>query len=171
MSTRALTTTSRRSFSSSSSLLIRVTDQAVVKSLSSKKTGDPVTFGEPLAELQVANETTSIPAPVTGEIVRFAVHVGEVLKPDAEFGMFRGRRPLIEFRHLKGPQMRFKVTQVEDKGGIPVQQQKQQPEMKKQSQSVSVKTIFDLPPNYGRLPPLSPKEVALLQSGGAYDAL
>jgi pyruvate/2-oxoglutarate dehydrogenase complex dihydrolipoamide acyltransferase (E2) component len=149
-----------------------------------KSPGQPVSFGETFALLRNNNQQVIVTAPVSGQVLSLGFKVGDVVSPDAELAAFEGRKPLIEFRHLKGPLTRQQSTSAAHSKAptaatsnsipaptsappAPAPKPAAQPGFKT---TTTTKSFLDLPPNYGRLPPLTAKEAALLHSGGAYDS-
>jgi hypothetical protein len=124
-----------------------------------KKIGDSVSFGEPVAVLSSHLQITS---PVVGHVVS----INEKASGNNELAVFEGRKPLIEFRHLKN------LVSSNTTASTPPTNSFSQPTASTQPtklNSPSSLSFVDLPANYGRLPPLTSKETSLLHSGLASD--
>ena len=161
--------------------LIRSPSRAVVQTLL-KNPGDACAYGEPVAMLEVENngpQPLALTSPVSGQVVAVKVKVGEAVRPDTDLALLEGRRPLIQFRYGKGRLMSSAAPGVAPPAAAAPQTPS--PSSRPAAESspaqtssggglVRKKSFMDVPANYGRLPPLSPKEMALLISGGAYDS-
>lgn len=135
-----------------------------------KSPGEPVSFGETLALLRSNQEQVILTSPVHGQVVNVTYKIGDLVSPDAEIAALEGRKPSIAFRHLKGSAANQKNPSARIISQSGFSQAPSPSTAQKKSGSSNAKTILDVPPHFGRLPPLTEKEEALLLSGGAYDA-
>ena len=167
----------RRSMATTAILRAPSTAPSFVVQALTKQAGQPVSFGETIALLTASNspsaEAFPMAAPVHGSLVRLVPRVGDVVNQNSEFAVFEGRKPSIEFRHLKGVYARMNSATTTPAAAGDVVAASQAPKTSatenKSSKSGNAKSFLDLPPNFGRLPPLSTKEENLLHSGGAYE--
>ena len=153
--------------------VLRVPDEAVLQTIR-KRAGDAISYGETFALLKPTNssELISLLSPVSGQLLDIKAKEGDIIRANAEFATFEGRKPLIQFRHVKGEAAAASstTTTTTTTAATQVQQPVKQEQTKSEVKKIgSKKSFMELPPFFGRLPPLSAKEAALLHSGGAYD--
>jgi Ribosomal protein S36, mitochondrial len=82
------------------------------------------------------------------------------------------RTPMIQFRHLKGElaknsSMMTKSTTTGSSSPQVIETKSSATTTQDKKKAID---FLELPPYFGRLPPLTAKEIALLHSGGAYSA-
>ena len=167
---------------------VRIAKQGTVETII-KQRGESCAFGEVVAFLKdVDGNPLAVTSPVHGYIVKINASVGDAIHADSEFAVFNGRKPLIQFTHLKGPlqKSKFQTSHGNTAQVVSSPEKKSAPSPSKlfdhpsstsefskkgvKITSVEERNFMNLPPNFRRLPPLNEKEASLLHSGLAYDS-
>lgn len=137
---------------------IRLPAGAVVSKVL-KKAGDVLAFGEPVAVLTTSSSQT--PTVLVSPLVGLVREIHSQAQPGGEFATFEGRRPLIEFRHLKHSLLHVDASAAQPSAASPAQPPRT---------PLGPAPALLFPASFGRLPPLTDKESSLLHSGLATDA-
>ena len=168
----------RRNLATTAILRAPSSAKSYIVQVVTKQPGQAVSFGETVAILTTSNspsaEALPLTAPVNGAMLRLVARPGDTVDPNAEFAVFEGRKPMIEFRHLKGLQQQTTHASKAQATSTTAAQSSTPASSttvasNKTTSSSTSKSFLDLPPNFGRLPPLTAREENLLHSGGAYE--
>jgi pyruvate/2-oxoglutarate dehydrogenase complex dihydrolipoamide acyltransferase (E2) component len=138
--------------------VLRLPESTVVEKLL-KSIGDAVSFGEPIALVSQQTHKFHVPSPVNGHVVSLNPSGG------AELGTVEGRKPSIGFRHLKNQLVSSASSSSSSAAQAPTPALGPRPPALAPKTSPGVLDSWEVPADFGRLPPLTPKESAMLHSG------